>query len=131
MSTPVYDLFMIEVGVSSPEKLTQLMRFCHENGIIVPPIPANPFKQIAVGTERKLPTKVFKGFCGPENLNSAGKASVSDVCEFIKTYARNHKLTNADGSIELPPRMQEAFDTDKSRYYPHEFVYLAEKAFPS
>lgn len=131
MNTPIYEPFTFEVTVNTPEKFTLLLNFCQQNGIYVPPMPENPFKPVAVDVEKRLPTKAFKAFCGAENLTSSGTTSVAYVCDFIKQHAEVHKLINTDGSIELPPRMQEAFNTDKSRFYPHEFVYLAEKAFPS
>jgi hypothetical protein len=131
MNTSIYEPFTVEVSVNNPEKFTLLLNFCLQNGIYVPPMPANPFKPLVVNTEKRLPTKIFKAFCGAENLSTAGTTSVATVCDFITHHAEVHKLTNPDGSIELPPRMQEAFNTDKSRFYPHEFVYLAEKAFPS
>jgi hypothetical protein len=131
MSIPMYEPFAFEVSVNSPEKFTLLLNFCKENGIYVPPMAYNPFKPLVVDKEKRLPTKIFKAFCGPENLNSAGMASVACVCDFITGYAKIHKLVNTDGSIELTARMQEAFGTDKTRFYPHEIVYLAEMAFPS
>jgi len=131
MNTPMYDPFTLEVTVTSPEKFTLLLNFCQQNGIYVPPIAENPFKPVVVDTQKRLPTKAFKAFCGSENLTSAGTTSVAYVCEFINNYSRVHKLINPDGSIELPPRMQEAFDTDKTRFYPHEIIYLAKSAFPS
>lgn len=122
---------MFAIGVNTPEKFTLLLNFCQQNGIYVPPMPENPFKELAIDTEKRFPTKAFTAFCGPENLTTSGKTNVANICDFIIGYANAHKLINPDGSIELPPRMQEAFSTDKSRFYPHEIVYLAERAFPS
>ena len=127
----IYEPFMLEIGINTPEKLTLLLKFCSDNGIYVPPLLNNPFKPICLDTEKKIPTVIYKEFCGSENLTNAGTTSVADVSNFIRHYAEVQRLINPDGSIELPKNMQEAFNTEKSRFYPHEIASLATRAFPS
>lgn len=131
MSAPIYEPVMVTVGVSNPEKYTLLLNFCAENGFYVPPVIQNPFKQVALDTIKRHPTEAYKNFCGPENLTPTGLTTMEDVYNFLNKYAVTHKLVKPDSSIELPKMLRDVFNVDKSRFFPHEVVHLAARAFPS
>lgn len=126
---PIYKSFKILLEVGTPEKLSKLMEFCLENGIYVPPHPATPFERIHLSIVKEKPTTEFKLFCGPSWLTRDGTLSVADVYSLINDYARLHKLTNDDGSINLSPDLKAALKTDRNRVYPHDLPGLAAQAF--
>jgi hypothetical protein len=131
MSAPIYEPVMLTIGVSNPEKYTLLLNFCAENGFYVPPVVQNPFKQLQLDTMKRLPTEAYKNFCGPENLTPTGFTTMEDVYKFLNKYAVTHELVKPDSSIELPKMLRDVFNVDKSRFFPHEVVHLAARAFPS
>jgi hypothetical protein len=124
-----YESVKVLVEVGTPEKFSKLMEFCSENGIFVPPVPANPFQRIYLDTTKRTPTAEFKAFCGPSWMTRDGTISVLDVHSLILDYARVHKLVNQDGSIDLPPQLKEALRTDRNRVYRHDLPALAAQAF--
>ncbi|NBV77593.1 hypothetical protein EBR66_05525 [bacterium] len=128
-SMPVYDSFKLVIEVGTPEKFSKLMQFCSENGIYVPPVPANPFQEIQLDTTKRTPTPEYKHFYGSAWLNKDGKTSVANVYDSLKEYAKNHKLLNEDGSIHLTAEMKVAYKTERNRVYPHDFPVLASQAF--
>ena len=126
---PMYESVKVIVEVGTPEKFTKLMEFCSENGIFVPPVPANPFQRVYLDTKKRVPTAEFKAFCGPSWMTRDGTISIADVHSLIKDYARSHLLVNQDGSINLPPQLKEALRTERNRVYPHDLPALAAQAF--
>ena len=126
---PMYESVKVIVEVGTPEKFSKLMQFCSENGIFVPPVPANPFQRLYLDTRKRKPTAEFKAFCGPSWMTRDGTISIADVHSLIKDYARVHLLVNEDGSINLPPQLKEALRTERNRVYPHDLPALAAQAF--
>lgn len=129
MTTP-YEPTTLNVTVTTPEKYSSLIAFCMENGIHCDLPKDLAFKEIILDAVKRKPTREYSDFCGKENLNRLGLVSERDVYNTVMWYVITFNLIHHDQTIQFDKSLQEAFKTDRNRFYQHELPYTIRSAFP-
>lgn len=126
----MYEPKMFSVTVTTPEKYSNLISFCMENGIQCDLPKDLAFKEIILDVVKRVPTSEYSEFCGKENLNRFGLASERNVYETVMRHVALFGLLQPDQTIQFDARLRAAFKTDRTRFYQHEIPYIVRGAFP-
>jgi hypothetical protein len=108
-SSLTYTPLKIEVTVSSPAQLTDLIELCRAHEIHYKMLDAAVFAPGLFDDTLKTPTPAFKELCGPEWLTPKGKISVSGAFQFLRNYVRVHGLLDENGVVTMTTLLLSVF----------------------
>lgn len=98
----------MEVTVSSPEELSLLLAFCHQNHlpVISCAAAATPFQ---LSDKLQKPPAAFKELCGGPWLTPKGLISQKEAHAFLQNYVKANRLIGPDSLIQLDSALQSIF----------------------
>lgn len=110
MTTPLaYSPLKVEVTVSNPTQLTDLIEFCRMKELPYRMQDAAVFAPSLFDPVLRVPTAPFKGLCGPEWLTQKGLISVKGAYQFLVNYVKVHGLLNENGLVTMDEAMLRVF----------------------
>jgi hypothetical protein len=130
MTTPLaYSPLKVEVTVSNPTQLTDLIEFCRMKELPYRMQDAAVFAPSLFDPVLRVPTAPFKGLCGPEWLTPKGLISVKGAYQFLVNYVKVHGLLNENGLVTMDEAMLRVFGSQSPKLiHQCDLLALAEAA---